>query len=142
MIEKLIPKKILNSLYNYDRILVGGIVKVKNKTGILFLKRSNCEFMPNIWEIPSGGIEKGESMLKALRREIKEETYLNIISIGKYESYVSYSKQNKQCIQINFNIICDGTIKLSSEHCEYTFSLINDFKKNLDNFMLKVLKLI
>lgn len=142
MIEKLIPHKILNSINNYDRIIIGGIITIKNKSGILFLKRSIYEFIPDIWEIPSGGMKKNESMLQTLRREVKEETNLDVIETEKYESAVRYLIKNKHYLQLNFHIRCAGTVKLSNEHSEYIFSSINDFKENLDKFMLKVFNLV
>jgi 8-oxo-dGTP pyrophosphatase MutT (NUDIX family) len=36
------------------------------------------------WEFPKGGVEKGENMLKTLKREIKEECGLKIIKIKRY----------------------------------------------------------
>lgn len=43
------------------------------------------------WECPKGGVEKGEKMQEAVRREIKEETGLKIIKIKKW----NYSKRYK-----------------------------------------------
>ncbi|MXP56790.1 NUDIX domain-containing protein [Pantoea sp. Mhis] len=142
MIEKLIPNKILNSIINYDCIVIGGIITVEDEEGILFVKRSKNEFMANKWEIPSGNMEKGESMLQTISREIKEETSLDICKISKYESSVVYSTIDKHCLQLNFHIYCSGTVILSNEHSAYKFSDINSIKNHLDTFMLKVFNLI
>ncbi|CAJ0993615.1 NUDIX hydrolase [Pantoea sp. Nvir] len=141
MIEKLIPHKILDSINQYYRIVVGGIITVNNESGILFIKRSKHEFMPNVWEIPSGGMEHGETMLQALSREIKEETNLNILSVDDYKNATSYQVNEKNYLQINFQVTCSGILKLSDEHSNYALSDINMFKDNLDEFMLKLLNL-
>ncbi|AKC32616.1 NUDIX domain-containing protein [Candidatus Pantoea carbekii] len=142
MIEKFIPYEVLKKINNYDRIVVGGIISLKNEMDVLFIKRSKHDFMPDKWEIPSGGIKQGESMFKALKREIKEETNLNIIKIVGYESAVAYIVNNKECLQITFRVFCYGNIKLSTEHSQYIFSDLNNIKDNLDIFMLKVFNIM
>ena len=47
--------------------------KENNKTFYLLLKR---KLHWKGWEFPKGGIEKNESLLKAIKRELKEETGL------------------------------------------------------------------
>lgn len=141
MIEHLVPPGIINSLVKYDRIVVGGIISIVGVEGeVLFLKRSKHEFMPDSWEIPSGGIEEGESMLQALKREIKEETNLQIFDIGNFVSAVGYVANNDKCLQINFSLRCIGNVVLSNEHSEFIFSKIDIFAHNLDYFMLRVIK--
>lgn len=59
------------------------IVNKDNK--ILLLKRSNepKQWMPGKWSLVGGGLEKGESPEKAVEREIKEETGLEINKFNK-----------------------------------------------------------
>ncbi|WP_258575725.1 NUDIX domain-containing protein [Candidatus Pantoea persica] len=141
MIERLVPHEIIDSLDKYDRIVVGGIISIVGKeSAFLFLKRSPHEFMPNSWEIPSGGIKDGESMLQALKREIKEETSLEVSDVRNFVSAVEYIANNKKCLQLSFTVFCNGKIKLSEEHSDYALSKIDDFVYNLDNFMMKVLQ--
>ncbi|OOE96254.1 NUDIX domain-containing protein [Salinivibrio sp. MA351] len=141
MIERLVPHDILDSLDKYDRIVVGGIISVAGHDDrVLFLKRSKHEFMPDAWEIPSGGIEEGESMLKALKREIKEETNLEVFDVGGFVSAVDYLAKDNKCLQLNFNVCCRGDVQLSNEHSEFIFSKIDSFVNNLDDFMLRVIK--
>jgi len=61
-----------------DKNAVAVIVNEDNK--ILLLKRSDYEkqWMPNKWALVGGGIEKGENPEEACKREIKEETGLEI----------------------------------------------------------------
>jgi 8-oxo-dGTP diphosphatase len=141
MIERLVPHDILESLDKYDRIVVGGIISVAgNGDEVLFLKRAKHEFMPDVWEIPSGGIEEGESMLQALKREIKEETNLEVFDVIDFVSAVDYLAKDNKCLQLSFNVCCRGNVQLSNEHSEFTFSKTDSFINHLDEFMHRVIK--
>jgi nucleoside triphosphatase len=48
-----------------------------NKEGAVFLAR--FPKWGNRWAIPGGKVEYGESLLNALRREVREETSINIV---------------------------------------------------------------
>ena len=49
-------------------------VIIKHGDEVLLCKRSPEETLPNIWSIPAGGIESGESPGQAAIREVFEET--------------------------------------------------------------------
>lgn len=54
---------------------------------LFIARRSEKEsFMPGLWELVGGGVEKGESLEKALVREFKEELDLDIIVVKQYYS--------------------------------------------------------
>ena len=141
MIEKCVPCTVTSTLCHYDRIVVGGLIKDKSGLKVLFLKRSQHEFMPNVWEVPSGGMEDGEDMFTALSREISEETGLRLVEVKEFISAVDYHAGEKHCIQLNFSVLCSGNISLSQEHSEFTWSSIDSFITHLDVFMLKTLGL-
>jgi len=66
--------------------------KSSNKPVYLLLKRKKHW---KGWEFPKGGIEKGENMLKTLKREIKEECGLKIVKITKYDIGGKYNYPKK-----------------------------------------------
>ena len=66
-----------------------GIVLLNNKNKVFVAKRiDNPE---NYWQMPQGGIDKGESYLDAAYRELKEETSIQSVSLIKeIEDYITY----------------------------------------------------
>lgn len=54
----------------------------RNRILYLLLKR---KLHWNGWEFPKGGIEKSENLIKAVKREIKEETGQTAFNIKKYK---------------------------------------------------------
>ena len=53
-------------------------VIIKHGDEVLLCKRSPNESLPNIWSIPGGGIENGESPGQAAIREVHEETNIEL----------------------------------------------------------------
>jgi len=53
------------------------------KGRILVSQRAlNAKLYPGKWQVPGGKVESGENYLEALKREVKEETDLEIVSIN------------------------------------------------------------
>jgi len=108
-----------------QNLVVGAFIKRNGK--FLIVKRSETDdFLPGIHEIPSGGVDEGEDLETALRREVIEETGLNILSIDRYINYFDYiSGSGKKARQFNFLVSVDEdapVILNSVEHSEYSWS--------------------
>lgn len=102
---------------------VGGAVPVIDG-GILIIKRASHEtFLPDYWEIPSGGREKSDdTIFSTVERELREETGLEITSIVSYLGFFDYStKTNHKVRQWNFLVsVFDNQVKLCpTEHDAY-----------------------
>lgn len=82
---------------------VVGIV-VPNGDAILLLKRRADDFLPNVWEIPGGHLDSGESIPEALRRELKEETGLDLVAIQRYLGHYDYDGEFGLTRQWNFEV--------------------------------------
>ena len=75
---------------------------LRNGVGILVLNKNNKVFVAkridntkNYWQMPQGGIDKGENYLEAAYRELKEETSIQSVSLIKeIEDYISYDLPN------------------------------------------------
>ena len=79
---------------------VVGAVIAKAST-VLLLRRKTDDFMGGIYELPSGQVEDGESLESALRREIFEETSLEIVDIRRHaRDYEVLTHHSEALIQI------------------------------------------
>jgi len=125
-------KKLQEFLIGQDKdvikkINVAGAVILKPGDGpcsVLLIQRSHNDNWPDVWEFPRGKMNKNESFIKTtLKREVKEETGLDIDIINyidKYEYIADHGKRKST----QYNFLCRLTnpnqkVKLSKEHQNY-----------------------
>ncbi|MFI7104123.1 NUDIX hydrolase [Streptomyces sp. NPDC050161] len=86
---------------------------------VLLLHRADDDYLGGLWELPSGGVDAGETLAEALHLEVTEETGLTITTIGTYLGHFDYlSKSGKVTRQFNFTATVthkSDTVKLT-EH--------------------------
>ncbi|MBU1255394.1 NUDIX hydrolase [Patescibacteria group bacterium] len=94
---------------------------------ILILKHNTGK-----WLLPGGKIQKGESWIKALKREIKEETGITEFEIKKILDIDSWIENETGYYVVTFiaTILKIDKITLSNEHIEYAWIKLPD----LDNY--------
>tara|TARA_B100000989_G_C19528866_1_gene468519 strand:+ start:561 stop:962 length:402 start_codon:yes stop_codon:yes gene_type:complete len=105
-----------------DTDQVTKIVVVDENFRVLLLKRSDyVQKYAGEWDLPGGHVQYGESLLEGLKREVKEETGLNIRDVKFYKKV-----NNLHFYHTNYD---SQAIKTSHEHTGFRF-----FKKtNLDS---------
>ena len=105
-----------------NRYVVGAIVLRDSK--ILLLERAKDDFMGGIYELPSGKVEKGETLTVALAREVKEETGLLLAQIRRYVGHFDYeSKSGKKTRQFNFLVTVQEPLEIRlQEHSDYAWA--------------------
>lgn len=118
-----------------QKVVLAAVI-MKNKKVLILQRSSNEEIFPNMWELPSGKKEFLENSEKCLKREVKEETGLDIkvlfpISIFDYQ--IEKPNEIRDSTQINF--LAKPTkkqkIKLSKEHQKFAWieeKQINKYK--------------
>ena len=105
---------------------------------LLVMKRKNKPVMGEWW-FPGGRIRRGESFEEALRREIKEETGLDLVS---FELLNVYCRVFAERHDITIAYLCHvkrGEVVLDGEHSEYAFFPLDDMPVGLHPCMAEVI---
>ena len=102
-----------------EKIVVGAIISKGDR--VLVLRRREDDFLGGLDELPSGHVEDGESVPDALRREVKEETGLEVIRILRLVGRFDYlTKSRKRARQLNFVVDVQRSSGITlSEHSTY-----------------------
>lgn len=101
-----------------DSKKVAKVIIIDDDDRVLFLKRSNyMDKYAGEWDLPGGHIKVGEGLEAGMKREVKEETNLDVNSLIFIEKI---NNLNFYCCKYN-----DRPIKISHEHTGFRF-----FKKS------------
>lgn len=118
---------------------MGHITENMNKKILVFIvKKNNLLLLRNNFEDPkhggdfwftvTGSIEKGENEEQAIKREVKEETNLEINEIFDLNWASIYEWNKEEHFEKNFIVfVKNGEVKLSEEHVEYKWLDFKDF---------------
>ena len=122
-------QNILNEGKSVDTDKVSKVIIIKNKR-ILLLQNKNGKY-----ELPGGHIEIGESAVNGAKREVKEETGLDILNLKQLTSNSSRVLYKGSINSTN--------ISLSEEHKNFKFVLQQDiFKLPLSKWAKKDLSFL
>ena len=142
-----------------------GIIVLNNKNQIFVGKRKDNP--GNKWQMPQGGVDRGEDFITAMKRELREETSIkNIKIIKEIESIYEYElpenlvgiiwkgkfrgQKQKWFIvkftgsesEININTLHAEFIEWKWVDAEMLPKIIVEFKKDLYLNLLKEIKLV
>ncbi|AOV94858.1 hypothetical protein AQV86_02940 [Nanohaloarchaea archaeon SG9] len=103
---------------------------IENQDGkFLMLKKSkDYEFTAGKWEQPGGKIEEGEDRFEALKREVKEETGLEIHGSEDLVRIELEDENHINCYVLHSSDF-SGEIELSGEHEEFQWVRPEDFSE-------------
>lgn len=122
------------------KVIVSALVWTGNK--VLLMKRaknfSKLSYGKDVWDLPGGGVDFGEDVIEALRREMAEETGIQMDPSVGLKTVLSYTINDDSRITHRINIIyaleldSRPEIKLSGEHSEFIFTDNEEGLKDLD----------
>lgn len=114
---------------------------IKNKDKFLILKTLDSDQNNNLsgWETPGGRLEDGEEIVSGLKREIREETGIDINILFPFNTYSANVGQKDNIIGINYLAeYIGGEIKIDpNEHSQYQWADISVIRKLKDSIGLQ-----
>ncbi|WP_280311292.1 NUDIX domain-containing protein [Nocardia abscessus] len=109
-----------------QQLVVGAVVQHDGE--VLLLQRPADDFMGGIWELPSGKVDPGEALDRALIREVNEETGLDVATILGYLGEFDYrSGSGKKSRQFNFTVEVVHSDQVAlTEHDAYIWTTLTE----------------
>lgn len=108
---------------NPRRIVVAAAI-VAHENRVLLLRRRTDDFLPGLFELPSGEVEPGEEIMDALGRELGEETGLRLARVqAELPSFTYRSQHGVTSTQRTFVVEVVETDGVSlREHDDYRWA--------------------
>jgi 8-oxo-dGTP diphosphatase len=107
------------------RLRVCGVCEIDGK--VLLANHLEINGGNNFWCPPGGGVEFGETIEAALKREFFEETGL-IVSIGKFLGIYEFINEPLHAVELFYEIfILGGELKIGADP-ETDFQILKDIK--------------
>jgi 8-oxo-dGTP diphosphatase len=128
------------------QLQVGVKIILKNKEGKILLLHRNWDKYPevkkdNSWDIVGGRINVGTPLLENLKREIFEETKLNLIKEPKFIAAQDILRNDKHVVRLTYMGEIEGEPKLDKDHDSYMWLSLKELEKKegIDQYFKEIL---
>ena len=108
---------------------------VKDNKLLVIKRRPNDVQRPNIWEIPGGRLELGENPKEGIKREVKEETGIDIEVLHSLN--VRHFKRDDGQVITMLIFLCKALnedVKISEEHSDFEWVKLENCKEKLSDY--------
>ncbi|OGI64366.1 hypothetical protein A2914_01880 [Candidatus Nomurabacteria bacterium RIFCSPLOWO2_01_FULL_41_21] len=124
---------------------VGVKIFLKNKDNkYLTICRSPEKYtdVPKHWDFPGGRINPGTSLLENLKREVMEETGLQIKGEPNLITAQDIIRPHKHIVRLTYVGFADGEVMLSDEHLDFKWLTLSELKnlEPMDKYFKEVLE--
>jgi len=126
---------------------VGVKILIKNAEGKYLLLFCSAEKYPEVgakWDIVGGRIDKGSSLMENLKREVFEESGLELAGEPKLIAAQDILKSDKHVVRLTYTGEAKGDIVLSDEHSQYKWFTIGELQdlESLDRYVQQIVHLL
>jgi 8-oxo-dGTP diphosphatase len=123
---------------------VGVKIILQNKEGKYLLMLRSAVKYPEAgakWEIAGGRINPGVPLVENLKREVKEETGLEITDEPRLLDAQDILRSHKHIVRLTYSGSAHGEVRLSDEHTEYKWLSLNEISvlNPIDKYLKEVL---
>ncbi len=132
---------------NTKTLQVGVKALLSNKEGKYLLLHRNLEVYPEVnhpWDIVGGRIDPGSSLVDNLKREIFEETKLELVDTPKLIAAQDILKNDKHVVRLTYTANIEGEPVLEREHDAFRWLTLEELKNlsDLDSYVKAILNLL
>ena len=100
----------------------------QNKLFLALYSKPHPEHGPGGWFTVTGGVEEEESEKDAVKREVKEETELDVLEIFDLNWGSVYKWKGEECKEMNYiSFVEHENVRLNEEHSKYEWLGIDEF---------------
>lgn len=122
-------------------VIAGAFIIKDGKVLLLKQRSDDSEHQPDKWGPPAGHGEPNESLEETLRREVKEETNLNIKVGGLVQSAVVTTDKLYAIAMYLASTKDTKDLKINpKEHQDYAWATLNDILHDKYEFRVPILK--
>ena len=122
-----------------QRVIVGAIIRNLQNQLLILKMPDNYGAYPGQWGLVGGGVEPGENVSEAMKREVREETNLEIISLEPYTFHDAvrskilengtHEEQHMVFLLFDCEVVDPSVIKLNHEWDTYAWVYAAELKK-------------
>ena len=95
---------------------------------VLLLKRANTNYGNNLWCLPGGKVEIGQTVAEALANELAEELSVRLVSAQFffYQDRLPLEPSGLHCINFYFRCEVKGTLAMNEESADFAWIGLED----------------
>ncbi|MEK7128620.1 MAG: NUDIX domain-containing protein [Patescibacteria group bacterium] len=126
------------------QLQVGVKILLKNQESKYLVICRSAEKYPKVgrqWELAGGRIIPGSSLIENIKREVREETGLEITSEPRLIAAQDIIKSHKHIVRLTYTGEARGEVRLSDEHTDYKWLSLREISvlEPLDEYLKEVL---